>query len=300
MSQIQLSPYTKGLLITALGVMIITPDGVLTRLIAADTWTYAFLRGLLFGGSICLAMLFIHRRHTLAHFRKLGWAGLLVAAVFAVGSILFVYAFTRTAIANTLFIINTSPVFAAIIGWYFLKEPVPLRTRITIVVVLIGISIIAIASNSNQNGNLLGNLAALGAAISIATGFILARHFRDIDMVPAVGIGGLMMAVVLIPVAQPASLPADRWPYMLLVGLVILPLSFSLMYIGPRYLPAAEVSLFMLLEAIFGPLFVWLALGENPGAYTLFGGAIIIVALAANTIVPLFKPKQKLVNAHGD
>ncbi|MEM7113372.1 MAG: DMT family transporter [Chloroflexota bacterium] len=289
--RLNLSPYNKGLLITALGVLIITPDGLLTRLIGADTWSYVFWRGLLFGGSICLGTIVMYRRQSWAHFRALGWAGLLVAAVFAVGSIMFVFAFTTTAVANTLFIINTSPIFAAIIGWYFLKEAVPIRTRITIVVVLIGISIIAFGSDA-QSGNLLGNLAALGAAISIAVGFILARYFRDIDMVPAVGLGGLMMAAVTIPWASPAAIAPDRWPYMLLVGLIILPISFSLMYIGPRYLPAAEVSLMMLLEAILGPLFVWLALGENPGVPTLIGGAIILTALALNTALPLLFSKN--------
>ena len=42
-----LSTHAKGLLITACGVLIISPDGLLTRLIVADHWTMIFWRALL-------------------------------------------------------------------------------------------------------------------------------------------------------------------------------------------------------------------------------------------------------------
>ena len=56
------------------------------------------------------------------------------------------------------------------------------------------------------------------------------------------------------------------------------------MYLGPRYIPAAEVGLLMLLESILGPLWVWLFLDEEPGHLTLIGGAIVISTLAINTV----------------
>lgn len=53
----------------------------------------------------------------------------------------------------------------------------------------------------------------------------------------------------------------------------------GLLQIGPRYLPAAEVSLITMLEIVMGPLLVWWVLGEYPGEATLWGGAAIIVAI---------------------
>ena len=82
---------------------------------------------------------------------------------------------------------------------------------------------------------------------------------------------------------------AAEAPVIFGMGLVMLPLAFGLMYIGPQYIPAAEVNLMMLLEAILGPLWVWLAVGEDPGAFTLFGGTVVIVALAANALLPATK-----------
>jgi drug/metabolite transporter (DMT)-like permease len=38
----------------------------------------------------------------------------------------------------------------------------------------------------------------------------------------------------------------------------------------------------MLLESVLGPIWVWLALDEAPGSYTLAGGALVLLTLAAN------------------
>ena len=49
--------------------------------------------------------------------------------------------------------------------------------------------------------------------------------------------------------------------------------------LGPRYLPAPEVGLIMLLETLLGPLWVWLVIREVPSIETLIGGAMILAAL---------------------
>ncbi|MCZ6578255.1 MAG: EamA/RhaT family transporter, partial [Gammaproteobacteria bacterium] len=47
-------------------------------------------------------------------------------------------------------------------------------------------------------------------------------------------------------------------------------------------IPAPEVGLMLLLESILGPVWVWQALGEQPGMRTFIGGAIILSTLAIN------------------
>jgi drug/metabolite transporter (DMT)-like permease len=44
------------------------------------------------------------------------------------------------------------------------------------------------------------------------------------------------------------------------------------------------VSLLLLLEPVLNPLWTWLIRGEEPGGWTLAGGAIIIAATAARTL----------------
>ena len=59
---------------------------------------------------------------------------------------------------------------------------------------------------------------------------------------------------------------------------------------GARLIPVAEASLIAVLESVLGPVWVWLAVGERPGAFSLLGGAMILSALVAHTAADLVRP----------
>ena len=63
--------------------------------------------------------------------------------------------------------------------------------------------------------------------------------------------------------------------------------AFSLFIIACRYLVAAEVTLFNLLEFSIAPIWVWLFIDEVPTSTTLIGGAIIISAVFVKTFIEL-------------
>ena len=89
---------------------------------------------------------------------------------------------------------------------------------------------------------------------------------------------------MILPLAQPLSITQQDLGYLIIMGVYMLPVGTALMYIGPKYIPASEVGLMLLLESVLGPTWVWLALGEQPGMRTLTGGAIILSTLAINTV----------------
>ena len=62
--------------------------------------------------------------------------------------------------------------------------------------------------------------------------------------------------------------------------------------LGPRYLPAPEVSLILLVETILGPIWVWLALGEVPLGTTLLAGVLIVGTLFVHTLMSLKADQQ--------
>jgi drug/metabolite transporter (DMT)-like permease len=62
---------------------------------------------------------------------------------------------------------------------------------------------------------------------------------------------------------------------------------FVLVTIAPRFIPAAEVNLFFLLETIIGPIWVWLIIKEQPSLETIQGGAVIIAAIAIHSFIKL-------------
>ena len=61
--------------------------------------------------------------------------------------------------------------------------------------------------------------------------------------------------------------------------------------LAPRYITAAEVNLFFLLETILGPLWVWFVIKEQPSLETILGGAVIVITIAGHSILALKKIK---------
>jgi drug/metabolite transporter (DMT)-like permease len=273
--------YWMGVLLTGLGAVVLSPDALLFRLLESDLWTAAFWRLLLMGLTIMGGLMVIRRRRLIGDIRAIGWALAPAAICMAISNLGFVYALTHSTVAETLTILATAPVFAAIFA-AFLGERPPLRTWIAALAIAAGIAIILDAGFSG--GTSAGNVGALIAAISIAGFFTIGRIRRDCDMTPALGLSSILSAIVCGCMADTLQ-PADGdWPVLIAVGVFILPIAFTLITLGPRRLPAAEVGMLMLLETALGPLWVWLALEEAPTEATLLGGGLIVAALAAHSL----------------
>jgi len=281
----QLPAHTKGLIVSIAGIIVLSPDSLLVRLISADPWTLLFWRGLLMAIGVGLGLFINYRRRLLQAFLDIGRTGLLAGALMGIGTTLFVQALDRTTVANVFIIIGIGPLFAALLGRIFLKEAVYLRTWLAIGGALVGIWI-AVA-NDGQSGRLVGDLCAAVAALCHACYLILLRSAQDVDMTPTVAVGGLFVAVAVWAPAAPLSLTSTGVAYSLLLGLVVLPVSLALIAIGPRYLPAPEVNLVMLLEIVLGPYWVWLVLDEEPGIRAIVGGAIVLAVLALHSAAAL-------------
>ena len=279
----RLSTHIKGVIIAGCGVLIISPDGLLTRLILVDHWTMIFWRALFLSFGMWMLASFNHPNNTWQKYKSLGFSGMTMVAFYSLGTISFITAITHTSVANTLIILSTTPLFAALIGRLFLQELIAVRTWLAIVLVALGVFIIS-SDQDSQNTSLYGDMAALSGAFFLAAGFTLVRRYPAIAIFPAISTSGLVTALVVLPLAQPFSVTQVDMGYLLIMGVYMLPIATALMYLGPRYIPAAEVGLMVLLESILGPTWVWLALGEQPGLRTFIGGGIILTTLVINTV----------------
>jgi len=277
-----LSQHAKGLIITALGVLIISTDGLLTRLILVDHWTLIFWRALLLSFGMSMIVNFTYPNRAWRKYKTMGRGGAMMVLIYSMGTVSFIVAITHTSVANTLIILSTTPLFAAIIGWVFLREPIPVRTWCAILLVGVGIFVIS-SDSASQTSSLFGDLAAMSGSFFLATGFTVVRHFPKISVLPVISTSGLLTALIILPLAQPFSVTQGDMGYLLIMGIYMLPVGTALMYLGPKYIPAPEVGLMLLLESILGPVWVWLVIGEQPGIRTFIGGAIILSTLAINT-----------------
>jgi drug/metabolite transporter (DMT)-like permease len=226
---------------------------------------------------------FIYPKNTWAKYKTLGSSGIAMVALYSLGSISFIVAITHTSVANTLIILSTTPLWAVLIGRIFLGERIAARSWSAIALVCIGVIVIS-TDKSSANTSLFGDIAALIGAFFLAAGFTIVRRFPGIPIFPALSTSGLLMALLMLPFAQPFSISQQDFGYLIIMGLYMVPVGTALMFLGPRYIPAAEVGLMLLLESILGPIWVWLVLSEHPGTRSFIGGGIILSTLVINAV----------------
>ena len=287
------SDHARGLLITACGVLVISPDGLLTRLIGTDHWTMIFYRALFLSFGMLLVLGFASRGRVLEQYRTLRGGALLKVAAYSLGTICFVFAINHTSVANTLVILATTPLFAALISRVLLGEKIEPRVLAAIALVGAGIGVIAYGSAGDHGASLLGDLVALGGAFFLACGFSFVRRFPDASTFAAISCSGLLTALLMLPLAAPLAVSAADLGYLAIMGLAVVPIGSAMMFLGPRYIPAPEVGLLMLLESVLGPAWVWLVLDEAPGRYTLIGGALVLATLAGNAAWALKRNRSR-------
>jgi drug/metabolite transporter (DMT)-like permease len=123
-------------------------------------------------------------------------------------------------------------------------------------------------------------MTALGFALAL----VITRQRRDVSMAPATILSQLLLLIVFVPFATPGEISAGDGFWLALLGGGQIGLGLVLLTIGARLIPAAQVALITLLEVVLGPVWVWIALGEQPDNATLAGGAIVIAAIVIQAV----------------
>ncbi len=283
------NPQLTGLVYALAGVLILTPDTLLVRLMDVDAWRLLVYRGAGMAlGAACITMA-VRRRSLSAALRGVGWAGVLVGLCFSTANILFVNALMRTSVANTLAIISTAPIWGAALTALLLKERLPARTWVAAGLSAACVLFIVAGDLGGPASHLEGDLIALAQAVFMAAGFVLVRRRRAMDMVPCMIISGTctvtVSTVAIFTVGGGAlAIAAADVPWMAMLC-VVLPLSFFCLLTAPRYIPAPEVNMIMLLEMVLGPLLVWWVVGEAVSEATLLGGAGLFAVLLAHSLL---------------
>ena len=271
-----MSAHLKGMLMAFLGVFLLTPAGVLIRLADADSWSIIFWRGFFFAIGVLIILLMTSGSKTVDEVKQIGKDGIFIGILTGLGSVTFVFSIQHTTIASTLVIVSIMPMMIAVISWLILREKSGIFTWISMVIVVIGIYIVM--SGETKGSNLYGNLLALLSVTLGATGFTLIRKNKDISMIPAMGINGLVQSVVALVFIEAVILSFDAMIYIFAMG-VMQALSFSLITSAGRYIPATEVGMFMPLGAVFGIVAGWLIISEEPSSSALIGGFIVLLTL---------------------
>ena len=280
-----LSDQQKGSLLAFVAVMFITPDSLFIRLSNVDTWGLVFYRGIIPFFTVLLGMLIIYKLNFFKILLSSGYHGIFYVITFSVTNITFVVSIQNTNVANTLVMIATAPMLSAILGAIFLKEPPDKKTWISIIITFL--AIIYIFYDSLKLGNFYGDILGFITAIGLAVGAVIIRSAKNKNLVPAAVVGKLFVATFALLFIESFALVGTDQLIVPLMCILCVAIPFVLVTIAPRFIPAAEVNLFFLLETIIGPIWVWLIIKEQPSLETLQGGLIIVLTIAIHSYLKL-------------
>ncbi len=289
-----LSDKQKGVSLAFLGVLFITPDSLLVRLISLESWELIFFRGLLPFFFLLILLLAYYKSKFFEVCLLIGFAGVFNAILLLFGNITFIMSLENTNVANTLVIISLGPFISAILSSIFLKENP--NTRTWIVIILCFSFIVFIFYDSYEGGRIFGDLMALATAFLVGASSVVIRYAKIVNFLPSLLLAKFLIAIVAYFFIQKIIfLNFDIYLIITMCFFCVF-LPFTLLTLAPRYIPAHEVQLFFILETILGPIWVWLIIKEQPTTNTIIGGTCIILLIFYNTFQELKSKNTNPVN----
>ena len=289
---IRLNKIQKGILLAFVGVMIMTPDTLLIRMVSLDIWSLLFYRSLLPALALFLGYLVLFQRRTFNDFYNMGIPGIMNALCVLGANITFIFALANTNVANVLIMISLVPLTAALFSSVFLKEKPLVITWISMFACLL--VVIFIFYESYAMGRILGDFLALLGACFVGASLTVIRSYNEINFVPSYILGKSFTALFALPFAATFVITGFD---LLFTSLMIITVGFSFVFISlaPQYISSPEVGIFFLLETVLGPLWVWLFISEEPTANTLIGGTLIILIILCHSLYIINKEKRKII-----
>ncbi len=272
----------KGIIITALGVLLMSFESLFIKLTSISSFTFSFYLGIFMFISMLL-LLIIKQRNIIREVTKTSfYIFLLCGILMGSANIFFIWAIKSTTAANVVLIIGTGALFTSFFAYLFYREKIRINVLIASFFLFIGLFIIF--NDKIGEGNLKGNLLALLCTMTFSLSFVLMSKYTRINRIAITAMTGISLATIAYFVSDTISIDFYNLFVVGVMGLIITPFSRVLIFSGTKFINASEVSLLMIIETVMGPIWVWMVLNEVPSSYTFIGGAIILLTLIVNSI----------------
>ncbi len=268
--------YPAGLILVCSAVIAWSLSGLFTRTLQVDTVTILFWRGIFGAAGMVVLGVALQGASILSDFRTLGTRGWAYAAVTSISMLFFVTSLRNTSVAHVAVITASVPFLAAILGWYFLKEPPQKSAIVASVISFFGVAIMV---SLGTEGALAGDGMALCMALCMAAMILIARRFGNTPALATACLASVMTAAVTMPWANLVAVPHYDLIILALFGLVNQVAGFGLFALGAKHLPHMQTALLTALDAPLAPLWVWLVFAETPSTATFLGGLIVMSAV---------------------
>ena len=285
--------YRRGILqLVASGFFLSTSGIALSIIEQADGWQILFYRSLALSVTILLILVFQKGSRVFDEFRGLEWNDYLLALFLGSGFVAYVFALLYNTVANALFIFSSAPFVAGFLGWILLGERVATRTWFAIGGAMAGLTVMV--GSELAVSRYLGTLIALWIPIAYAASIIVIRSSKRENMLAALCLAGLVSGGLSAIFVTDYALTLRDLIISLYLGVFQAGVGFTLVVLGTRYIPAAQVGLLAMVEPVLAPIWVWMGVGEVPGLATIVGGAIIFSAITIDGILNIKSSESHL------
>lgn len=280
--------HNRAVFLMVLVALMWSTAGVVTRhLESARSFEVTFWRSFFTVVSLSLLLPLVNGRNVFANLRHASPAFWVSSVCWSVMFTAFMVALTLTSVGNVLVTMSMGPLLTAVMARIFIGHRIPGRTWVAVLVA--GVGIVYMYASQMGSITLWGTLVALCVPVAGATNWTVTQHAHDqghdVDLMPAVWVGGVISCLVTLPLALPLQATVHDVALLGLLGVFQLAVPCVLSVRVAQVLKAPEVSLLQLLEVIFGILLAWWGAGEEPGRAVVLGGALVIGALLVNELI---------------
>ena len=280
-----------GYILVFLGAITLSFGGLIVKSFEGATlWQILFWRSVFFCFVIIIFLSITYKKDFFKSLTKSGIPGLIGGLILGCGFFSYVFAMYNTTVANANFIIQTQTLFLAIFGYLVLKETISKITLASIILAVSGITLML--GDSLASGQMLGNLVAFIMPISFAVLIIIIRKYPNVDMIPLQLVAGIVAMIIGYIVAGRIDVSLHDIFLGFLAGFFQVGFGFIFITIGARTTPSAVVGIIMMSEAIFGPIWAWIFINEQPPFIVLIGGSIVLFAVLLQFLNNFFPKKE--------
>ena len=277
--------YLQGSLLVLAAGLFWSFTGVLVRSAPlSDGWQYLGWR------SVGAALFFwaysraSGRGAPIRNFVRLGWLGWLATVAIFMASLSYIFALKTTTVAATLFLSSCSPLLTGLMAWAVLREKLDKLSLCAIAVGLVGVALMMLGK-SDGSMTFFGNALAFNSGLMFGIYNICLRLRRDLDFGPTMFIYALLAVAVSFAATllngKTLTPPPGEIAIAIFNGFVFIGIGSALFIKGAAHVPAAGLAVLSQTEAVFGPLWVALIIGEIPAPMAIAGGVLILGAVVA-------------------
>ncbi|SCW77231.1 DMT family transporter [Ancylobacter rudongensis] len=272
------TPRSTGLAVVLVSTLLWSLVGLFVRMADADLWSIIVWRSVF--AALALGPFWLLATGNKAEALRATFSkpGMITIGLAVSGNIAYIAAVQLTSVATVMTVYATLPFITAALGFLLLAEPLNRRFGAAAALATLGIVITSGAAMAMSDA--AGIAVSLVMTLSWAGLLVQAKKHPALDLTLISVLSALGAALVALPLL-PAGLPSLHMLWVCaLLGVLTSGLANVLTLMGGRHIRSGETGLLLLLDVVLSPLWVWLAFDERVDPATLFGGALVVIAVA--------------------